>query len=532
MANIITSTTSSAKEEFYALEYLKCRQNPLYFIYNYAYIPEVGSSLLLSREHVNDKFKRVIRSIYRYHKVIFMASRQLGKALDINTPIPIVNGGYKRLEDIQVGDLIFDGNGYATKVINTTDIMNDRPCYELQFDNHDCIIADENHLWKVSNATLKINESILSTKDIFDLTENKLSRYSKPSTFRIKTTNVKEYAKTDSLFIPPYILGLWLGDGSKDSGRITCSKEDYLEYVKILKDFELEFKIGEFTFHRNNTGYFSIHNLPHYLKIYNILSNKHIPLEYLHSSIEDRLNLVRGLMDSDGYVMPSGTCQFYQKDFYLLSQMRQLLSSLGIKTKLSFKIIKDVKYYMLTFTNDNYNLFNLPRKYNRQSGMGERNENYSLYIRSIKKVDSVPVKCIQVQNTDGMFLCGESMIPTHNSTIASCLLIWAANFFPGIPIIILNMRQSAALENLGKIKFIHSMLPPWMKSPIKGRAEKKTYLELDNNSLIRTFYPASNAGPDQIARSLTAPILYIDEVAFIRHIDIAYRAAQPVLTVL
>lgn len=114
------------------------------------------------------------------------------------------------------------------------------------------------------------------------------------------------------------------------------------------------------------------------------------------------------------------------------------------------------------------------------------------------------------------------------STIASCLLIWAANFFPGIPIIILNMRQVAALENLSKIKFIHSMLPTWMKSPIKGRAEKKTYLELDNNSLIRTFYPASNTGPDQIARSLTSPILYIDEVAFIRHIDIVYRAAQPV----
>lgn len=115
------------------------------------------------------------------------------------------------------------------------------------------------------------------------------------------------------------------------------------------------------------------------------------------------------------------------------------------------------------------------------------------------------------------------------STIASCLLIWAANFFPGIPIIILNMRQVAALENLSKIKFIHSMLPPWMRSPIKGRAEKKTYLELENNSLIRTFYPASNTGPDQIARSLTSPILYIDEVAFIHHIDIAYRAAQPVL---
>ena len=233
-------------------------------------------------------------------------------------------------------------------------------------------------------------------------------------------------------------------------------------------------------------------------------------------------------MDSDGYVMPSGTCQFFQKDFHLLSQVRRLLSSLGVKTKLNSKIIKETPYYTLTFTNDKYQFFNLDRKDKRQNGAGERNENYNVYIRSIVPVDSTPVKCIQVKNEDGMFLCGESMIPTHNSTIASCLLVWAANFFPGIPVIILNMRQVAALENLSKIKFIHSMLPTWMKSPIKGRAEKKTYLELENNSLIRTFYPASNTGPDQIARSLTSPILYIDEVAFIRHIDIAYRAAQPV----
>ena len=116
------------------------------------------------------------------------------------------------------------------------------------------------------------------------------------------------------------------------------------------------------------------------------------------------------------------------------------------------------------------------------------------------------------------------------STISAAMLEWAINFFPGIPAIILNMRQIAALENLNKIKFIHSNLPDWLRSPLKGKSERKTYLELINNSVVRTFYPSSTAGPDQIARSLTAPILYIDEVAFIRHIDLAYRSAQPVLS--
>ena len=527
MSNIITSITKSKQEEYYALEYLKCRNNPLYFIYNYVHIPEVGSSLPLSKDHVHNKLRRVVRSVFRYHKVIFMASRQLGKALDISTPIPIVCGGYKKLEDIKVGDFIFDGNGYPTEVVNTTDIMYNRPCFELSFDNHESIIADENHLWRVSNTTLKLNDVVLSTKELFNLIETRLSRLQHSCNFRIPISSIKSFKTTNELSIPPYILGLWLGDGSKADGRIACSLHDYQNYVKIFEQFD--FEISEFKLKRNaNSGYFNIYELIPFLRDYNLLNNKHIPENYLNSSIENRIELIRGLMDSDGYVMPSGTCQFFQKDFHLLSQVRRLLSSLGVKTKLNSKIIKETPYYTLTFTNDKYQFFNLDRKDKRQNGAGERNENYNVYIRSIVPVDSTPVKCIQVKNEDGMFLCGESMIPTHNSTIASCLLVWAANFFPGIPVIILNMRQVAALENLSKIKFIHSMLPTWMKSPIKGRAEKKTYLELENNSLIRTFYPASNTGPDQIARSLTSPILYIDEVAFIRHIDIAYRAAQPV----
>lgn len=116
------------------------------------------------------------------------------------------------------------------------------------------------------------------------------------------------------------------------------------------------------------------------------------------------------------------------------------------------------------------------------------------------------------------------------STTAAAILTWAINFYSGIPIIIINMQKGSALENLNKVKFIHSNLPSWLKSPIKGRAERKTYLELENGSIIRVFYPASTASPNQIARSLTSPILYIDEAAHIRHISIAYRSAQPVLS--
>jgi len=120
--------------------------------------------------------------------------------------------------------------------------------------------------------------------------------------------------------------------------------------------------------------------------------------------------------------------------------------------------------------------YNLARK-NRNCNFF-RNESNNVYISSIKKIDSVPVRCIQVANNDGMFLCGKSMIPTHNSTIAAGILAWALTFFPSNRAAIFNFQKLTAQENLKKIKFIVKNLPPWMRVPNLSKSEIKTYLEL------------------------------------------------------
>lgn len=116
------------------------------------------------------------------------------------------------------------------------------------------------------------------------------------------------------------------------------------------------------------------------------------------------------------------------------------------------------------------------------------------------------------------------------SSIAAALLVWASIFFPNNRIVILNFQKSAAQENLKKIKFIIKYLPDWMKVKESSRSEIKTYLELDNGSRIDTFYPSSTTPPDTLARSLTIPILYVDELGFIPHIDEIYGSAQPTLS--
>lgn len=84
-------------------------------------------------------------------------------------------------------------------------------------------------------------------------------------------------------------------------------------------------------------------------------------------------------------------------------------------------------------------------------------------IKSIIKTKTVKTKCIAVDNVDKLFLCGKTMIPTHNSTIAASLLAHVLTFYPGTKAVIINMDQGAGLENINKVRFVLENLPPWMR---------------------------------------------------------------------
>jgi hypothetical protein len=158
------------------------------------------------------------------------------------------------------------------------------------------------------------------------------------------------------------------------------------------------------------------------------------------------------------------------------------------------------------------------------------NNTIIFFINSIKKTKSVPVKCIQVDSPNKMFLVSKHFIPTHNSTIAAIMIEWAMLFFMRIPCVILNMKKNAALKNLDRIKFIHDNLPNWMKIPTDSKSDIKTYFTLKNQSRVDVYYPSTVHDPSTLARSLTIPILYIDEAAFITHMSKIFGSAQQTLS--
>jgi len=118
------------------------------------------------------------------------------------------------------------------------------------------------------------------------------------------------------------------------------------------------------------------------------------------------------------------------------------------------------------------------------------------------------------------------------SSIAACMISWACVCYPGIRAVILNMKRNAGLQNLRSVKFIIENLPSWMvtNKPLKSKSDIVTYLTLFNDSHLDVFYPSTYHDSSTVARSLTVPILYIDEAAYIRDMFSIYGSAQQTLS--
>ncbi len=146
----------------------KASKNLLYFAENFFYIisPDEGRQKI--KLHLPQK--RVLRKMRDNRFFVLLASRQIGKALALDTFIPTPYGG-TTMGQLKDGDVIYGNNNTLTTVVKAWDIMYNRPCYKIVFSNNDEIVADENHLWFTQNIieqNASIKGSKKTTKEIFD----------------------------------------------------------------------------------------------------------------------------------------------------------------------------------------------------------------------------------------------------------------------------------------------------------------------------------------------------------------------------
>jgi replicative DNA helicase len=156
-----------------------------------------------------------------------------------------------------------------------------------------------------------------------------------------------------------------------------------------------------------------------------VLGNKHVPMPYLRASEAQRRALLAGLLDTDGTVTSTGSVQFSVTSQRLAADVRELLMSLGYRCGWSEKRVPGANAassvaYTITFTTTD-DVFRLERKrvvHRERHPQKTRARTGLRFISAVRPIDSVAVRCVQVDSADHMYLASRSMIPTHNSTLA------------------------------------------------------------------------------------------------------------------
>lgn len=337
------------------------------------------------------------------------------KGLPLDTPV-LTTSGFKLLETLTKEDIIFDKEGNETKILNISEIHNN-PCYKIIFDNGEEIIADHEHRWltSFSRGKGKFKDVVLTTEELKNALEiykeKDCNTYHLPKILNAKPINTSER----DLPIDPYILGSWLGDGTSVAGSITSINSSFWNEVE-----KRGYKYGEDISGDDRAEMRTIFGLRTELGKLNLLSNKHIPSIYLLSSYKQRLDLLRGFMDADGYYnlkrkrFVMATTREYQAD-YLIS----LLATLGIKPS---------KIYAKKYCNNKefdgwdvcFTMSENPFLLRNQEGIELPKVDKASFrvIKSVELVETVPTKCLEVDSVSHTFLAGYTLLPTHNTNKA------------------------------------------------------------------------------------------------------------------
>lgn len=366
--------------------------------------------------------KQIVPDHITARYIIFRCGRRFGKQLSLDTELPTPNG-FIKLANLKIGDELIDEKGNICKVIELFPINYSPEAYKLTFDDGSVVEACADHLWETWDKKARkshqrsinptIYPQIRTTKEIY----NTLKVGKKQETnHSIPTTLPIQYRYKSDLPIDPYLLGLWLGDGITKSGAIETADIEVLEGV--------EYNLVPSSINQSKSKLYRIHNLTHQLKAHNLYNNKHIPDDYLYASIDQRISLLQGLMDTDGCCNKTGTLEYCTVLPELAKQVLQLICSLGIKARMyqneSWLYNQRCKdRYRIYFITEKP-VFRLKRKlHNLPLEKIHKTRNTHRYITKVEPTPSIPMRCIRVDSPSHQFLITRSFIPTHNSIAGS-----------------------------------------------------------------------------------------------------------------
>lgn len=349
---------------------------------------------------------------------------RVGKLISDDTPVLTLDG-WKNHGDLKVGDYVFDYDGLPVKVIHVF------PKYyankRVWFSDGSYIDCHENHEWIIYDRH-KQQERIAETKELTALEyiepKSKKRRYCyQIPLYQPLVGSVKD------LPVKPYTLGVWLGDGRNGNPDICLSKDDYPIVQSIIDN---GYEISWHTTHKTtDVEYYGFKSLRKDLQKIGLChsrkyNEKYIPGIYLSSSIPQRLELLAGLLDTDGCLRKKEhRYDFTTSEEKLKEDFISLVSTFGwrcsVKEILPHRSSSGIngrkKYWVISF-NPTYPI---PCRLKRKQ-LNDFSKKRRIAITKIEDIEPKHGNCIAVQG--GIYRVGRRCIPTHNSTLCIFFLAW------------------------------------------------------------------------------------------------------------
>lgn len=306
------------------------------------------------------------------------------KGFPLDTPV-LTDSGFKNIHDLTYDDKVYDKDGNPCNITGISSIHH-KPCLKILFDDYETIVCDEDHRWLIN-----VFDHMLDSKYIRHSDE-----YITTSKEKVMTTKeIKEHLACTLTRRKPFIKNC---DYIK--GENKCPIDPYIFGHLVAKFHTDEVEINKKVLTQlNKRGYTEDIQL----------NDLHLDVNnYIFISKEDRLEMIRGIMDLIGdYNKNYKYFRFFIKNKSDIGFYSGLFSSLGIKLHL----LDLVNTWELYFFTDEFNPFAI-----RQKKVNLR-KNYHTQRRilDIEEVESVPTKCIEVDSPSHTYLVTKNLIVTHNT---------------------------------------------------------------------------------------------------------------------
>ena len=392
--------------------------------------------------------KNVIKVDPLAYNICLLGEPKIGKEQPISEPV-LLECGWTPMGNVKIGDRIYgqDGNIYNVTGVYPQGI---KDVYEITFSDGTKTRCGHEHLWHVHTKKQrenmrKFNDYRFTTKPLKEIIKDYKKEHHSNSyksyhyKYSIPINSEIEFTQTEELSLNPYIFGLLLGDGGFTGNVVTFTNPETELFEQLeqgVKELNLELHYRDFENHRqativkndNEEEHNQLNIILKKLSLFGCDSRqKFIPKQYIYTTIENRIKLLSGIINTDGHVYEGVSIHVCSYSEQLAKDVTELARSLGYVAifnswdrtdENSTKKYETEIEYRVTIIGD-YSKLNLSTKHKNK--LKTRCNDYCKSIVDIQLIRQEESQCIMVDNPQHLYITNDYIVTHNTSTIKEML---------------------------------------------------------------------------------------------------------------